>query len=373
MTAFPVQIECPTADVTPGEQLCCLLRIYNPADAVDDYTVVGLDEAAGWVSTDPPSLTLMPKTDGELQLRITIPTDAPVPAGTHRLLLQVNSSLNQAAAVIEDLSLQVAERTRAELAITPPADSSAAHDVTATLTAANHGNHPLELHFTAIDHDHDLALRVTPWDLVVQPFHAATLPLTLPFADCPADGSHVHRVEVTATADSRLAESAQATIPHEPSPPRADQEPAPRRSFGQWLRQTIGLFILVPIAVIVVVALEVLAALAVAAFLFSGPDAEEGMLLAAAVAAAATLIGAGLVAHHRGAMHALRAARADAAAVDERLANRAVWQMAGVLLLVPGFVTDLAGVVLVLPGIRHATRRKLSTPRESTPPSVRNG
>lgn len=353
MTRFPTQLECPAAEVIPGEPLRCRLRIYNSGDAVDEYSVVGLGDAADWVSTDPPTLALMPGKDGELQVIVTIPADAPVRAGEHHLVVRIDCSLQAVTPQTEDLVVRVAEVTEADVSIVPPADASAKDDdVTATLAVANRGNHPLELGFSVTDHDHDLPARVEPWHLVIEPFQAHTLPLTLPVASCPAPGSHTHRVEVTATAERRLTRSAQATIPH--------QGPAPR-SVIQWLGDTVRLFVVVPVALLLA-GLEVLG---------GGVVVDRFGWRAVAVAVATSLAGAGFVAYHHGALHHVRSARANRTMVDDDLAAGAMWQLAGILLLIPGFLTDLAGVVMAVPRVRRTVRARLLGAPGADPPTGR--
>jgi UPF0716 family protein affecting phage T7 exclusion len=347
MSRFPTQLECSTAEVRPGEPVRCLLRIYNPADAIDEYAVVGLDRAAGWISTEPPSLTLLPEEDGELELIIEIPPGSEVPAGTHHIAVEIRSSLDDVAPQTEDLRIDVAEVTDARLDLRAPPETSATDDVTATIAVANTGNHSLRLQFDAVDHDHGLAVRVEPWELRLEPFSVRTLPLVVPFGNCREQGRHVHRLEVTATAEGGLTRTARQTITHHPRPPVLPVSWPP--PVWRWLLGTARLFVTIPILTAAVTGGEFLVWRAVL-------EAVEWAVL---LAVATSLVGAALVAYYPGALSMARATAARGAPVRDDVAAAAVRQLAGLLLLVPGFVTDLVGAVLLLPAIAPAARARV--------------
>lgn len=79
-----------------------------------------------------------------------------------------------------------------------------------------------------------------------------------------------------------------------------------------------------------------------------------GLLLAGGVAGALLVASGG-----RRVFASLRRALGDGAAPDRRLANNVLTVAGGVLLLVPGFVTDVLGVIFVLPPTRRIARRLL--------------
>ncbi|WP_051426077.1 FxsA family protein [Jiangella gansuensis] len=65
----------------------------------------------------------------------------------------------------------------------------------------------------------------------------------------------------------------------------------------------------------------------------------------------------------------------DEAAAEQstRMADAGVRVLSGVLLVVPGFVTDLVGLVLLIPPIRHSMGRRLSAAAFRTFPGRRPG
>lgn len=79
-----------------------------------------------------------------------------------------------------------------------------------------------------------------------------------------------------------------------------------------------------------------------------------GLLLASGVAGGLLVASGG-----RRAFASLRHTLSEGAVPDRRLANSVLTVAGGVLLLVPGFVTDILGLIFVLPPTRRVARRVL--------------
>lgn len=92
MTQPANRLLCPDAEVAPGEAIRCALRVRNPTDEVVDYTVSGLGRGAGWVSTEPSSLRLMPDTEGELLVNVAVPPDPSVVVGDCSVRVRIDAS-----------------------------------------------------------------------------------------------------------------------------------------------------------------------------------------------------------------------------------------------------------------------------------------
>ncbi|MDP8928231.1 MAG: discoidin domain-containing protein [Actinomycetota bacterium] len=177
MNGFPTQLECPGAEVRVDRPLRCQLRIYNPAQEVDEFTVTGLGPAGPWISTTPDRLSLLPQQDGELEVTLAIPQDARLEAGRHVIHLRVDSSLHDVEPQTEELVFYLPEITAAALAIEPRAQTariSAHYSVEVT----NRGNHPFAVDLTAPRPDTTVEVNIDPAQLQVPPFtppHAARL------------------------------------------------------------------------------------------------------------------------------------------------------------------------------------------------------
>jgi hypothetical protein len=210
MTLFPSQLDCPTAEIVPGEPLRCRLKIYNPSDAVNEFTVVGEDDAAGWVSTDPASLALLPHTDGEMLVNVVVPTDAPLEAGRHTLHIRIRSALDEFEDKIEGLILVVAASTGWELDVAPVTEEVAAKARTAAsfdVRVRNTGNHPLEVRLSASPSSPDLTATLTDAVVAVpaSQTRSSTLEVAAPAHTGP-DDVHNH-VDVHAQVEGAPARS----------------------------------------------------------------------------------------------------------------------------------------------------------------------
>lgn len=105
----------------------------------------------------------------------------------------------------------------------------------------------------------------------------------------------------------------------------------------------VALFLMLPV-------LEIL--------LIIGVGSAIGGWPTAALLVAISLAGAWLVRREgRRAWHALREAMTSGQVPEKELADTPFVMLGGMLLLVPGFITDLAGLLLVLPFTRPLARR----------------
>lgn len=215
MSRFPTELEVPTAEVTPGEPLHGTLRISNPAEAVDEFSVVGLGVAADWVSTEPPTLPLMPQTDGELAVTVLIPAHATVEVGTHTLRLQIRSALDAAAVKAEELVIDVQQVTRWDVEVEPSTQRSK-KAVTYAVQLTNDSNHALRVTPSAVPSSNDLAIRLSHAVVDVPAFQTATatLEITAP-RHTGGDDLH-HHIDVQAHVDGTPPKSRRAAFVQQP-------------------------------------------------------------------------------------------------------------------------------------------------------------
>lgn len=192
---FPTQLECPTREITAGEPLHCKLKIYNPSEAVNEFTVEGLGEAARWVSADPPRLGLMPKTDGEVALALLVPTDSRVLAGQHTIRLRVHSALDEYDAKVEDLVVRIGRVTSWNLEVEPPTRRSK-RSATYELRLVNDSNHPLSVELSATPSAKTLDARLSHTVVEASAFGVATATLKVAAPRHTGRSDLHHRIDI---------------------------------------------------------------------------------------------------------------------------------------------------------------------------------
>ena len=143
---LPTRLECSAAAVDPGGQLECGLLVYNATDRVDEITVAAQGPLAEWVVAVPPTLALLPETEGRIDVRVELAADAQVEAGVHPVLLEVASGLEDVEPSLEELDVEVGRRTRVGVAVHAQAtDATAAGGPAYVASVDSASNHPLRL------------------------------------------------------------------------------------------------------------------------------------------------------------------------------------------------------------------------------------
>lgn len=213
MSFFPTQLECPTAKLVPGKPLQCRLRIYNPADAVNEFTVRGRHPAEDWISTDPATLALMPQSEGEIAVALLIPADASVEAGANTVELEIRSALDAYDTQTEDLIAYVELVTRWKLE-THPSTQRSKGTATYTVRLVNMSNHAVTARLTAAASSDDVTLTLSPTSVEMEAFHAATavLHVTPP----PHTDAHdvPYHIDVHAQAPGTPPQANRVTLVH---------------------------------------------------------------------------------------------------------------------------------------------------------------
>lgn len=157
-----------TIAVEPGTTATCEVRVRNTGSVVDqfDFTVVG--DTDGWVTVEPPSLSLFPAAEGVAQVRISPPRDARVPAGRVPFGIKVASREDPPGSVVEEGTADVGvfQDLSAELVPrTSRGRRSAVHD----LAVDNRGNATTEGTLSATDPDNALVFAFQPEVLAPPP------------------------------------------------------------------------------------------------------------------------------------------------------------------------------------------------------------
>jgi hypothetical protein len=168
-----VTLESDRLPVTPGQAASLGVRIYNAARIVDELVVVavGLDES--WVRTTPPSISLLPDSEGTVRVNITIPRDAPLAVGDQLIGIKVTSVGTSGASRVEELTLDIAPIRDAAI-IADPQLVRGGRSSDFRVRVDNRGNQPLALELEGQDAEAVVKFDFTPPLLDVPPRASAT-------------------------------------------------------------------------------------------------------------------------------------------------------------------------------------------------------
>lgn len=219
--------------VTPGQAASLEVRIYNAARIVDELVVVavGLDES--WVQTTPPSVSLLPDSEGTVRVIFTIPRDAPLPPGDQLIGIKVTSVGTSGASRVEELTLDIATIRDAAM-VAEPQLVRGGRSSEFRVRVDNRGNQPLALELEGQDAEAAVQFHFTPPRLDVPPRASATSRLKA-VAHRALTGNEVQRALTVSARGSGLELSARMTFAQKP-----------------WL--TRGVLMLVPLLIALVVA-----------------------------------------------------------------------------------------------------------------------
>ena len=210
MPRLPTKLDHETASLPPGGTAGSTLLVYNPAEEADEVVVDVQGPLAEWVHmSPPPPLVLPPRTEGRVDVAVTLPTDAPITAGVHPILLEARSALPDVEPSIQELDVEVLPHAAGSLALRRAGGQDGAVVYEAEVASAS--NHPLHL---VVEVDASVDAVVDPPTLEVAPFASASTSVTL---HPPADEPGPVPFTVRATGDG-LDLASRATWRSRPSP-----------------------------------------------------------------------------------------------------------------------------------------------------------
>lgn len=213
-TTVRISIDADHLEATPDNPVSLQVRIYNAARIVDEFvvSVVGLD--ASWVATDPPSLSLLPDSEGTVRVTMTIPRDAPLPAGERVIGIKVTSIGSSGSSRVEELRLDVAAVSESGL-VAEPQLVRGGRSSHFRLEVDNRGNHPLSLELEGQDPESVVRFRFAPPQLEIPPHELgfAQMKASAPRA---LTGSDVQRALTVHARGGETALSAQVTFAQKP-------------------------------------------------------------------------------------------------------------------------------------------------------------
>lgn len=144
------------------------LTVRNVGTVVDQFTFEVHGEGRGWMSVEPPTLSLLPGTEGTVTLRAAPPRSPDIPAGIVPFGVRVVSSEDPDGSVVEEGTVEVGAYTdlAAELL---PRTSRARRRTLHEIAFDNRGNRRINATLAAADPDELLAFRVDPPGFVAEP------------------------------------------------------------------------------------------------------------------------------------------------------------------------------------------------------------
>jgi hypothetical protein len=155
-------------DVTPGGEASLTLTVNNTGTIVEGFEFEVLGECRAWAQVDPPAVSLLPRDERTVTIRLR-PPRAPLPrAGHYPLGVLVRPASRPAESVVVEGDVSVEPFT--ELAVQlRPVTSRGAWRPHHQVGVENGGNTDVTVSISAVDPDNQLTLRVKPSTVTVAP------------------------------------------------------------------------------------------------------------------------------------------------------------------------------------------------------------
>jgi uncharacterized membrane protein YgcG len=184
-------LDATTLRAEPGGQAQTTLKLRNPGQLVESFTldVVGLDQ--GWWEVHPPELALYPGEDATAVVVLTPPAQARAPEQALPFGVRAISTLDPSRGVVEEGDLEVGRVFDLQPTIAP-VTSKARWSARHTVTYTNWGNTPVRLSLSASDKDGRLGFQIVPESLAVPVGGSASARIRVRPRDPFLRGSPVH-------------------------------------------------------------------------------------------------------------------------------------------------------------------------------------
>ena len=159
-------------DAAPGAVATLAVTVKNTGTVVDQFSIDVLGDPAAFASSEPPTLSLFPGTDGKAIVTFAPPRLATTPSGALPFAIRARSQEDPAGSAVEEGVLNVGTYadTFAELV---PRTSRGSRTGNHELAVDNRGNAHLNATVSAADPDQLLGFDVEPPGLVIEPGTAA--------------------------------------------------------------------------------------------------------------------------------------------------------------------------------------------------------
>ncbi len=157
--------------VEPGGVASVEIRVTNTGSIVDQYTLECLGDASGWTSVDPPTLSLLPGTEGTALVVFRPPRLPSLHAGVMPFGVLVRSKEDPGDTVSEEGIVDVAAFREQSVELIPRT-SRGSRGANHELAVDNRGNVPLNAAAEGVDPDRLVELRIDPPVVAVGPGEA---------------------------------------------------------------------------------------------------------------------------------------------------------------------------------------------------------
>jgi len=153
--------------VEPGAAVESEITLRNTGDVVDKYALQVLGDAARWTRIDPPSVNLVPNTQGTARVVFAPPRTPEVAAGTRPFRLVATSSEDPRATAFADGAIDVGQFH--DIATTLQPQTVEGRSGVYEVGLVNRGNAPVSARLDASDGQQALALRVAQPMVTIPP------------------------------------------------------------------------------------------------------------------------------------------------------------------------------------------------------------
>ncbi|MEA2564860.1 MAG: hypothetical protein QOD49_37 [Actinomycetota bacterium] len=161
-------LDSPRLTADPGGEVTCLVKVGNSGRVVDEFTISVVGCAAGYTVIEPPTLSLLPGTEGAAVVHFRPPRTSDVAAGPVQFGVKVASKEDPAGSVVEEgvLTVNPFADVFAELV---PRTAKGRRSAAFELALDNRGNSAVNATLDGRDPDQQLAFHVDPPAVVAAP------------------------------------------------------------------------------------------------------------------------------------------------------------------------------------------------------------
>jgi hypothetical protein len=161
-------LDSPRLTADPGGEATCLIKVGNSGRVVDEFTISVVGSAAGYTVIEPPTLSLLPGTEGAAIVHFRPPRSSDIAAGPVQFGVKVASKEDPAGSVVEEgvLTVNPFADVFAELV---PHTAKGRRSAAFELALDNRGNSAVNATLEGRDADQQLAFHIDPPALVAAP------------------------------------------------------------------------------------------------------------------------------------------------------------------------------------------------------------
>ncbi len=154
--------------VAPGTEVSVLLRVRNTGAVVDQFTFQSLGDGAGWISVDPPQVSLFPGAEETVQVLFRPPRTSAATAGSYPFAIKIISREEPGGGVAEEGVVTVSafdERNVELFPQTARGRGAGRYEV----AVDNRGNAPINVQLVGTDTENQLGFAFSTPMLSVPP------------------------------------------------------------------------------------------------------------------------------------------------------------------------------------------------------------